>query len=274
MFASLNQLPVVVTGWTRLQKAPFLHGGDVRLYLNYFNRTSQVDLTTRLRACFRSQVVSEPTVVRTAVDPAGVVYEFSQVPHWADYFGDIRAHRDEVREALFRLLAPARLRELAAQEPPIVCAHVRMADFRPLGPNENFKEVGGVRTPLEYFRNLIQDIRQVHCSCLPVEIFSDGGARGLASLLDLPRISLAPRRSAIVDMIMMSKSQVLLASAGSTFSYWAGFLGQCALILHPDHIHAPIRPAAVNRVHYEGPLVGPPTEWPAVFLDGVKRILH
>jgi hypothetical protein len=64
----------------------------------------------------------------------------------------------------------------------------------------------------------------------------------------------------------------LLVSAGSTFSYWAGFLGECALIHHPDHVHAPVRSADVNRIHYEGPLVGPVAEWPRLFLDGVKLI--
>jgi hypothetical protein len=272
VFASLNQLPLVVTGWTQLQKAPLLHGGDLRLYWNYFKRTAEVDWVTRFRARRRSRVVAEPAVARLEGEPVGVVYEFSQVPHWADPFGEIRPYRNEVREALLRMLTPARERELGVAKPPIVCANVRMGDFRPLDPNTNFKETGNTRTPLDYFRNLIEDIRQAHGSPLPVEIVTDGSARELAQLLDLPRVSLAPRRSKIVDILMMSRSQILLASAGSTFSYWAGFLGECALILHPDHVHEAIRPAEVNRAHYEGPLVGPPAEWPALFLDGLPRI--
>jgi hypothetical protein len=272
VFASLNQLPLVVTGWTQFQKAPLLHGGDLRLYWNYFQRTAQVDWITRWRADRRSRFIADPPVARTAVDPVGTVYEFSQISHWSDHFGDIRSYREGLREALLAMLTPARVRELAAQKPAIICANVRMGDFRPLAPNQNFKEVGNTRTPLEYFRNLIQEIRQDHGSALPVEIVSDGRTRDLAPLLALPGVSLAPARSKIVDIIMMSRSRILLTSAGSTFSYWAGFLGECALIHHPDNIHPPIRPADVNRVHYEGPLVGPAAEWPPLFLDGLKRI--
>src|SRR5580658_4287763 len=169
VFASLNQLPLVITGWTQFQRAPLLHG-DLRLYLNYFKRTAQVDWLTRWRAHRRSRFVMDPPVARTAVDPVGTVYEFSQMSHWSDFFGDLHDHREEVRDALLGLLTPARVKELAAQKPPILCAHVRMGDFRTLAPNENFKEVGGTRTPLEYFQNLIQEIRQVHGSALPVEI--------------------------------------------------------------------------------------------------------
>src|SRR5271166_2017680 len=82
VFASLNQLPLVVTGWTQFQKAPLLHG-DLRLYWNYFRRNVQVDPVTRLRAHFSSRVILDPPVVRSDVEPTGVVYEFTSLSHWA-----------------------------------------------------------------------------------------------------------------------------------------------------------------------------------------------
>jgi hypothetical protein len=53
--------------------------------------------------------------------------------------------------------------------------------------------------------------------------------------------------------MLLSQSAVVLPSSGSTFGYWAGFLCDGPLILHPDHIHAPLRPADCNARFHEGP---------------------
>jgi hypothetical protein len=168
------------------------------------------------------------------VESGTCIYEFSALSSWADYFGDIREHRDEVRDALFKMLAASRRREIVRTDGRVVCAHVRLGDFRRLRADENFASVGGVRTPSEYFISLIENIRQAHGHLLPVQILTDG--------------------------------------KGSTFSYWAGFLGDLAMIHHPDHVHAPIRPARINQKFYEGPLVGPVAEWPPLFLKNLRDI--
>jgi hypothetical protein len=270
VFSRVNHVPLHVSGWTRLQLAPLLRGFNHRLYWNYFQPTREVARST-LRAGRGWKVISEPPV--EPIDPGPeVIYEYSAVPSWKDFFGDIREHRTEVRKALMGMLTPARMRELERQRAPVVAVHVRMGDFLKLKAGQRFDQVGNTRTPLEYFRNLIGNIHRIHGSALPVEILSDGKKQELGELLDLPNVSLAPKRSAIIDILTMSRSRILICSAGSTFSYWAGFLGDCALLLHPDHIHAPIRPEEVNRNFYEGPLGGPPESWPRLFLDNLRSI--
>ena len=271
MFSRLNVIPLRVTGWLRFQKAPVLQGLDFRLYWNYFKQVDEAGRRTNRYADRHYRVVAEPLVGHRDIE-TGVIYEYSKVPHWNNYFGDIREYRGQVKAALMEMLTDARLRELSRHKSPVIAANVRMGDFRKLQPNENFANVGGVRTPLVYFRELIENIRKLHGSPLPVEIVTDGGARELAELLALPNVSIAPRRSKVIDILMMSRSKILLCSAGSTFSYWAGFLGECALIMHPDHIHQPIRPEAVNRSCYEGALVGRPENWPALFLKSLREI--
>jgi hypothetical protein len=252
-FSRLNHVPLHVSGWTQLHLAPLLHG-DFRFYWNYFQPTREIGQP--VRSAGRSwKVISEPPVKPIDPEPE-VIYEYSAVPSWKDFFGDIREHRTGIREGLMGMLTPARMKELERQRLPVVAVHVRMGDFLKLKAGQRFDQVGNTRTPLDYFRNLIGQIRRIHGAVLPVEIWSDGKKQDLGELLDLPNVSLAPRRS----------------SAGSTFSYWAGFLGDCALILHPDHIHQPIRPEQVNRNFYEGPLAGPPESWPRLFLDNLKSV--
>lgn len=271
MFSRLNGIPLRVTGWLQLQKAPLLHGLDLRFYWNYFKRIDEAGGRTNRYAARYYRAISEPAVERRAIEP-GVIYEYSKVPHWDNFFGDIREYRDQVRDALMGMLTDARVREIGRHKPPVIAANVRMGDFKKLKANENFAKLGGVRTPVTYFRELIGNIRKLHGTALPVEIVTDGSARELGELLELPNVSMAPSRSKIVDILMMSRSRILLCSAGSTFSYWAGFLGECALIMHPDHVHQPIRPEAVNRSCYEGPLGGAPESWPALFVESVRAI--
>jgi hypothetical protein len=271
MFSQLNGIPLRVTGWLQLQRGSVLHGLDFRLYWNYFKRVDEAGRRTKRYAARHYRVIQEPAVERRDIDP-GVIYEYFRVPHWSDYFGDFIEYRDQVRDALLEILTDARVRELGRHKPPVIAANIRMGDFKNLQPNTDFAKVGNVRTPLGYFRGLIENIRRLHGTPLPVEIVTDGSARELGELLELPNVSMAPGRSKIVDILMMSRSKILLTSAGSTFSYWAGFLGKCALIMHPDHIHKPIRPEPVNRNYYEGPLVGAPETWPAQFVRNLREI--
>src|SRR5205814_6225928 len=88
---------------------------------------------------------------------------------------------------------------------------------------------------------------------LPVTIFTDGREDEIADVLALPNTHMAERNADIVDMMLLARSRCLVVSAGSTFSYWAGFLADCPVIMHPSHL-APIRPQAVGHRIFEGPL--------------------
>lgn len=271
-FARINRLPLVVSGWVRPQVAPFLRGGDLRLYWNYFRRTAEISAVRRLAEFRSAEIVRDPEVGPVTPPARPTVYEFAAIPHWDDYFRDLKPHRDEIRQALLALLTPARRREFEHGPKPAVCVHVRLADFRPLRSGEDFARVGGVRTPADYFVRLIAGIRQVHGSPLPVTLVTDGTRDQLRELLAVPGVELGPRQTALGDILMMSACKVLVPSAGSTFGLWGGFLGENALLLHPDHLHQPVRPAAANAKFYEGPAVGVPEQWPELLRRNLRAI--
>jgi hypothetical protein len=193
VFSQINHLPLVVDGWIRPQIAPFLCGGDSRLYWNFFRRTSEITLVQRL-ATFRSpEIVRDPEIQPSRPASRPTIYEFTAVPHWADYFRSLKEHREQIRTALLARLTPARQREFARGPRPVVMVHVRLADFRLLEPGEDFSRVGGVRTPSEYFLRTIQGIRSIHGAELPVTVVTDGTREQLRELLSLPGVELGPR---------------------------------------------------------------------------------
>lgn len=54
----------------------------------------------------------------------------------------------------------------------------------------------------------------------------------------------------IVNLLLLSKSSILVAAIGSTFSYWDGFLAEALLIKQPDHLYAAFRQDEINKRYY------------------------
>jgi hypothetical protein len=217
--------------------------------------------------------IEEPSFEVTQGDPTSrVLYVFDRIPHWRDYFCEIREHREFVRSKLLESVRDRYLESVNVVEPPVVGVHVRCGDFRKLLPGEDFAKVGLVRTPLSYFQDVIHFIRMIHGSDVPVTVFSDGRDDELAALLAMPNVRRAASNPDIVDLLLLSRSRLIVASAGSTFSYWAGFLADAALILHPDHIYAPFRPDHVNRRFFEGGVGQCAEAWPDLLKKNIRAL--
>jgi hypothetical protein len=129
-----------------------------------------------------------------------------------------------------------------------------MGDFRKLLAGENFSQVGAVRTPEDYFIDIIKEIRNIKAADLPVSVFTDGYKEEFEKLFSMDNIKMVEGNPDIVDLILLSRSRVIVASANSTFSYWAAFLSDVPAILHPDHIHEPIRSRQGVVELFEGPM--------------------
>lgn len=184
----------------------------------------------------------------------------------------LRDCRDLVKELIWSKLRPSlRLRVMQAPA-PVVAVHIRLGDFRELKPGEEFRKVGSTRTPLDYFISTIEQIRVCHGADLPVTVFTDGYPSEIRSVLNLPAVLLATQSTPIVDLLLMSRAGLIVTSAGSTFGYWAGFLADAPVILHPDHIHAPHRPKWINERYFEGPAVGPCETWPDLLVRNIRDL--
>lgn len=258
VFARINELPLQTVGWHQLRIGPWLRGERTkRYYGGYFQPDASLvgRLTTPLRHRLArgARKIVNPPVERLGGRELGAAkwVVFDELAHWNDYFRDLKTHRQFVRDALYSQIHPDLRREVEACAPPVIGVHARLGDFRPLKPGEDFAKVGAVRTPQTYFVDVIRSLRAAGTSPMPATIFSDGHREELTELLSLPDTRLAPPRADIVDMLLLSRSHVIVASAGSSFSYWAGFLSDAPVVLHPDHIHSRIR---AEEHLYEGPI--------------------
>jgi hypothetical protein len=264
VFAKLNGLPLRTIGWGRVKIGPWLRGEKVkRIYGGFFRQDTGVLESWWLRARLKMTAddrkkynLAVREYAPEELSGCGFVI-FDQVPSWADFFEGIKEHRNFVRTALFEMLQPAMLEKLERCEAPVVGVHIRLGDFRKMRADETFRETGGVRTPQQYFLEMITRIRELSGEDLPVTIFTDGHSEEIREILELPAVSLAPGNPDIVDLLLLSRSKVVVTSASSTFGYWSGFLADAPLIMHPEHIHASLRSPAFNREYFEGALLEP-----------------
>jgi hypothetical protein len=259
-FGKLNNLPVITSGYHRVRIGPYLRGEkSKRKYSNYF--TFQKGLigtwldARRLKNYSKYNLVNEPALEKIASTENSCIYEFNAVPHWSDYFARLKDHRKEIIEFFYSLIRKDILNEAMTLQAPCIGVHIRMGDFRKLQAGEDFGKSGAVRTPEIYFIEMIKAIREINGSNLPVSVFTDGYRSELKDLLSLDNITMIEGNRDIVDMLLLSRSKIIITSAGSTFSYWSAFLADVPVVRHSEHLHQPIRPLSVNAEFYEGPLV-------------------
>lgn len=272
VFSHLNNLPYYTSSWTHLKIGPILRRErHARLYWGYFDNRNVLRPWQMLRLIGLTKI-KEPSLEELPQIKDNAVYEFHTIPHWRDYFAGLKPHRQIIRERIMYMVSNRTRARLDIQPRPCISIHVRMGDFRNLRAEEDFAQVGLVRTPLVYFINLILGIRQVAGKELPVTIFSDGEADELAPLLTISNVHRADRNPDIVDLLLMAQSQLIVCSAGSTFSYWAGFLSEAPVLLHPDHIHHPLRSHDVNERYFEGGVREPPDQWPSLLRRNISDL--
>ena len=262
VFGKLNNLPVIIIGYHQLKIGPYLRKEKIkRKYNGYFTFQKNIIGETYDKArVFIStklfETVKEPAVEKIAGKvPSKKLYLFEKLPTYHNYFIHLKGHRKLVKELLYSVINPAILAEVEISPKPIIGVHIRMGDFRKLKQGEDFSRVGHVRTPEYYFIDIVNAIRKISGENLPVSLFTDGYRQEFEEIFSLDNVTMIEGNTDIVDLLLLSRSSILIAANGSTFSYWAGFLADAPLIKHPDHLHASFRPDEINKHFYEGPML-------------------
>ena len=115
--------------------------------------------------------------------------------------------------------------------------NIRMGnDFSPAPVLERTGRVGWLqKTPLSWFRDTLLVLREEIGYPAPAVVVSDGTPESLREILSLENVTHLRPGTAISDLLTLARSKVLLASGSSTFSAWAGFLGQMPAVTAPGH---------------------------------------
>lgn len=257
LFSIRTGVPMLATQWTQLRIGPILRGEpDWRSYHNLF-RAAPEDIRGLRRAwALKTSAKVPESSADSAVQGGGLVC-FEDMANW---FGSVAGHSVVIRRELDKIILPKwkNAANETAAEP--IGLHVRMGDFS-AAPKADRLNQGNTRTPLPWFVRSLERIRK-EAGMVPAFIVSDGKDHELKELLDVPNVRLVRTGSALSDMLFLSRCKVLLASGGSSFSYWASFLGQIPALSIPGCDPTPFQVRLDN-----GAFVGEfhPDEPPAQF---------
>lgn len=219
-----HNLPVLAPRWVQPRIGAMIRNEAVsRFYFREFTNDGYVKGLRKHATLLTGKYISEENIC-LANSPEKffrpLVVVFQGLRH---YFDDIRDHRDVLFAELHRIVNRSILeRVTAASTAPFVAVHIRRGDF---SKGNSIDAVRARYTPDEWFLAAIDAIKKDrYWSRLPIYVFSDANDSEF-----VPFNSAGCRQittgSAVGDMLLLSKAQLLVGSGQSTFTMWASYFG-------------------------------------------------
>lgn len=236
VFRARHHLPMLAPRWVLPRLGPLLRRErDTRFYAGQFSPRGYVRGLRKWLALARAQTVDEgrgEELASSGFGPGITVVCFDSYLPW---FRGLLAYREHVSRRLHEILS-ARAGAMASQTPEglVAAAHIRRGDMRVMRPGQRFDEHQWAwAMPDEWYLGAIRRVRAIAGGDVPVMLFSDATDEQLAPFLGLPAVRRAPRASAVVDLIRMSRARILITTGTSSFSTWAAFLGGIPSVWYP-----------------------------------------
>jgi Glycosyl transferase family 11 len=263
LFAELNSLPMLAPNWGKFYPGPWLRGERVkRYYGSYFSNSNYKSTLIHSISSILDpkHIHSNPdisTLNLTALkfeSPGQHTFLFDRMPPWDDYFQDLKNHQTIVKQKLYADIRSDLLQNILTRPSPQIGVHIRRGDYEQSQVNYDFAVRRNVSTPLKWYVDAINSIREIIGANIPVTVFSDGYSEELSEITALPNVYISPETSALTDLLTMSRSKLLIASAHSSFSAWASYLGQCPTLWTSKraHLYKPIFTDEIRKYVYEG----------------------
>lgn len=267
VFANRHQLPILAPQWTQPKIGPLLRGEkDLRYYTGLFSNAGYICGLRRLRLLLAGKRVvedqAEPAFANRSRRGATIV-TFRGMRRM---FEPLIPHRELLRRRLGEILAEPIRASLDAQGPPDpIAIHVRRGDMNVVPFGEPYP-VGICRAlPIEWFVGCLRSVREAAGAELAATIYSDGREEVLEPLLSMPKTRLAAPNTSVADILLMSRSPILITTGSSTFSGWACFLGRPISLWYPESprelLPVPMPGAVVTSL--DGHVISDqPIDWP------------
>lgn len=230
VYSDLHELPMLQTRWWQVKLGPWLRReNDCRIYLSQFQKINgEIGGIRRFCLLARRRFLAEPEDLSKPPEEAGIV----RFAGWEKYFTPLVPHADLIRRELQSAIHPHwrnRIAELSVNLPEIGI-HVRRGDFRVANNTSQFRNEGALQTPIEWYSRILREIRNVAGREVPAFVVSDGSDEELRPLLEAKAVRRIEAGSAIGDLVMLSKSKLLIGAGGSSFSAWGAFLGNTPVL--------------------------------------------
>jgi hypothetical protein len=267
VFSAETSCRMLAPRWGHLRAASITRGGinygnalrKVLLFDNFAPLAGEVGgiesaIIRRMCKVFAVATLSE---ARGVADAPGerILVSFKGNEH--HLFDDLWIHYDLIRDRLLKAAKPKWLSEIARYGAPFIGLNVRMGkDFKPAQSVADFASNSSdyLRTPLDWYVDALRLVRQVLGTDMPAVVVTDGTRFDLRQVLDEPSVIFCDSRSAIGDLLILSKATVLIGSGRSSFSAWASFLGKMPTVTVPGSSLQKLQVSKDLEQHFVGEL--------------------
>ena len=239
IFAKVNDLEMVTGSWWGIRWGAIIRREqNKRFYRNYFTETPFVKRIIFKATTILYQRKKNPhfEILTDAQKSAKTLFLFDKTITDENLFFNLSPYRDLIKEALLRLITSQKKQQLLKYESPVIGVHIRRGDFK----------IAHQITPLSYFIEIIKSIREATDSVMPVTVFSDADKNELTDIFQLENVTLTDKKADILDILLMSQSEILVLSQSSTFSYWSAFLSDGLVIIPHDDWQTKIKDGGEN----------------------------
>jgi hypothetical protein len=222
-------LPLLSATWPQFKTGPLFRGEkDTRTYMRLFRPLGD-EISGFQKTWLLGRMPRFPENIlgkrKGMIPDRGLV----EVEGMGNFFQPLLPSQSLLKSRLLEMLRPG-VFSTAPDPNPFIAVHIRLGDFSiPSSLKEIQSGKGSRRLPLDWYRRVIENVRKGAGKNFPARIFSDGSREQLGDLLSLPDTTLQKQGTSIGDILIMSESSILVASA-STFSMWASFLGQASTV--------------------------------------------
>jgi hypothetical protein len=222
IYARTHGVPTLATSWAQLPVGSLLRRDpEPRIYANLFTKgKGDIGGWRRAYVLSRAKRLPEPDNLAESL-PVAEGLNLVVFSGLGQHFRTLQGWNELIRQELVSITRQFWRQRAETVATPFVGVHVRRGDF-----NE------GIVTPLDWFVRTLSKIRAQLSLSVSAVVTSDGSAAELDALLAMDDVRLVSTGSAIGDLLLLSRSSLLLAS-GSSFSAWASYLGQMPTLTHP-----------------------------------------
>ena len=142
---------------------------------------------------------------------------------FGNYFEDLKGKNIIINQHFQLQFAGNLTSSLPKFNTNVISIHIRLGDY----PIER-------RVPIIWYKSVVIKINELCQSKYEFNLYSDGTNEELKELLIFNNVKRNNHKDAIIDLWLMSKSILIIAS-DSTFSAWAAYLNQTPLIFYKRH---------------------------------------
>ena len=218
VFATLNNLYLYETSWFGFNIGPFLRKERAkRFYVGMVHRKNNPFFLPR-----KLKKVKVPKSDWTKLSMLGdKLYVFNEMPHHQHYFDLICEYRKQLQLEFERKLLPRLENYVNPDDLSPIAIHIRLGDFTTMP---------WYKSPWDFYRKLIRDIRHHVGEEMPISVFSDGRPSEIPIIAEFNNIVFYTLNNDVLDLLALINSKMIVTYPGSTFSLWAAFMSNSYIV--------------------------------------------